>query len=159
MANILKNRPFMFWDIECLKNMFTIAFYMPNGYKTTSNKTKDHVIFYYLFNKGLEIPKNVQKNISIVACQTNDIDIDNAHIEYKNLADITVNKELLKLFSVSSRQMFKSEDTNIFADLNPNASSDLTDNDEPYYVGFNTDNYDLTMMARYFTEVWGAPTM
>lgn len=159
MANILKNRPFMFWDIECLKNMFTIAFYMPNGYKTTSDETKDHVIFYYLFNKGLEIPKNVQKNISIIACQTNDIDINKAHIEYRNLADITVNKELLKLFSVSSRQMFKSEDTNIFADLNPNASSDLTDNDEPYYVGFNTDNYDLTMMARYFTEVWGAPTV
>ena len=43
MAEILKTRPFMFWDIESLENMFTIAFYMPNGY-TDNGVTKDRIM-------------------------------------------------------------------------------------------------------------------
>lgn len=158
MAEILKTRPFMFWDIESLENMFTIAFYMPNGY-TDNGVTKDRVIFMYLFDEGLEIPDSTKGTINTEVCKTNKLNIENVHIEYWNLANEAVNRELLKIFSVSSKQMFKDDDSNMFASVNPNPTSDLTDNDEPYYVGFNTDNYDLTMMARYFAETWGAPTM
>lgn len=157
MANILKDRPFAFWDIESLENMFTIAFYVPDGYKENS-VTKDKVLFYYLFDQGIAIPENVQAAISQTVCKTNKLNIENTIIEYCNLADEEVNRSLLKIFSVSSKQMFKDANTNIYSEVNPVVTSDLDDTDEPYYVGFNTDNYDLTMMARYFAETWGAPT-
>jgi len=153
MAEILKTRPFAFWDIESLENIFTIAFYFP------SENEKDKVIFYYLFDNGIEIPASVQEKINVEVCNTNKLNPDKVDIQYLNLANEEVNLQLLRLFSVTSKQMFKDNDTNMFSVKNPVVTSDLTDNDEPYYVGFNTDNYDLTMMARYFAETWGAPTL
>jgi len=154
-----KERPMAFWDIESLANMFMFAIYIPNTEtidSTSDNKSKDALMFFYLYDDRELSPFELQKIEDAVYEMNPQISKENTTISFNNLKDEAVNKMLVNWFCVDNKRTFGDPDENNFRFINPHLHSDLDEDKKfPYMIGYNTTQYDCTMMAFYFNETWG----
>ena len=152
MTEPIKNRKFSFWDIESVANIFMFAFYYPRS----SDGQKNKLLYFYLYDDK-EITADAQAKMKEVIFELNpEITPDDTDIAFFNLTDKNTNISLLNLFCVNNKGVFDSPEKNDFRKINPVLNSDLVSPaNTPYLCGYNIAQYDITMMAEYFTDVWG----
>lgn len=137
-----------FYDIESLDNVFTLANEIPE---------QNHVDIYYLVDDPmLTAVDNFEQLVA-----------DRIHLRNKNFTGTVTchdlrfeeaNKKLAIEFGCSnayiindpdSRSMYPDE-FRLVCDTDSNYSNDV----HPYLAGYNSYNYDTTVLAEYFNDVW-----
>ena len=151
-------RQLAFWDIESLANIFMFAVYAPVS-KYFGHGDKDILIYFYLFD-GMTLTPELQARIEKKVYEKNkQLKPGNTIIRYMNLAEETTNRFLVGLFGVDNKRAFGRQDENQFIKISNRVLTDLDPDDKtPYFLGYNTSNYDDVMMAYYFNETWGFAT-
>ena len=137
-----------FYDIESLDNAFTLCNYRPY---------EDSVDVYYLVdNENLVSDPNFRKNVT-----------DRIHEKNKNFTGAVnfydlrtkgANYKMAETFGCSDAYQINDPDAissyppsfRLVCDTDPG----FDDEKYPYYMGYNSYNYDTTMLALYFHEVF-----
>lgn len=143
------NAHFVFWDIESLRNAFTLVAY-------SAKYTHAHVFYLLDADSGLHAdPQQIVTNIRT----TNPVLPDAATITLHDLNTPSANDMLLRMFGASTSRSIN----------NPNEASTLPahyrtvcDTDphydpfaaHPFLAGYNSEQYDTTMLAIYFYELF-----
>ena len=160
MPDTKKERSLAFWDIESLSNVFMFAVYCPStAIKDASGNdtlSPDILMFFYLFD-DFTLTDSMKQNIEKAIFDKNkQLYPQNTVIQYLDLKEEEVNKMMLNMFCVDNKSAFGKPEENMFRYINPKLNTDLDlSNNVPYMIGYNTANYDCTMMAFYFNETWG----
>lgn len=163
MPDTKKERSLAFWDIESLSNVFMFAVYCPStAIKDASGNdtlSPDILMFFYLFD-DFTLTDSMKQNIEKAIFDKNkQLYPQNTVIQYLDLKEEEVNKMMLNMFCVDNKSAFGKPEENMFRYINPKLNTDLDlSNNVPYMIGYNTANYDCTMMAFYFNETWGFDT-
>jgi hypothetical protein len=153
-----KERPLAFWDIESLSNIFMFAIYF-RDFDLEDPKQKDWLMFCYLFDDMKMTPELEAEIADYTFKENQEIDPNKTKILFCDLKDKLKNVMLLNLFSVDNKPAFGKPIDNDFRTINPKINSDMDEDlTMPYLIGYNSVNYDNTMMAYYFNEVWGFDT-
>ena len=149
-----KPRAVTFWDIESIVNIFMFAVHQRKA-PQPDGSYKDQVLFFYRFD-DVEMTDELKSYITQVVYEKNPtLDPENSVILYLCLDDESVNRLLVSMFCVDDKPAFAKPTENRFASIaSPNSDLD-PDAKFPYMIGYNTSNYDNTMMAYYFNEAWG----
>lgn len=150
-----KERPLAFWDIESISNVFMFAIYFRDA-DIENGVIKDWLMFYYLFD-DLDMTPELQKEIEHYVLQENkELDPAKTRIIFCDLKDEQNNRVLTNLFCVDNKPAFGKPCDNSFRVINPQIHSDVDKSlDFPYMIGYNSINFDNTVMAYYFNETWG----
>ena len=139
-----------FYDIESLTNAFTLSCYRPDDERVD--------IYYLVDDPGL----TGQDSIPFKKMAAGEIRAKNQNfrgdIYYLNLHEQTANERLAQAFGLSdARYVNDPEAKSSFpAAFRPTCDTDPDYSPEkaPYFFGYNSTNYDLTMLAYYFTRTW-----
>lgn len=138
-----------FYDIESLENVFTLANYIPDEHG-------GHVDIYYLIDDKILIPNNFEQKAT-ERIYANNI---NFHGTVR-LVDLNIsenNKELAKIFGLSDARYINNPanpssygpEYRIVCDTDDDYDPDI----HPYLFGYNSNNYDTTMLTLYFSEAF-----
>lgn len=137
-----------FYDIESLDNVFTLANEIPE---------KNHVDIYYLVDDAtLTAVDDFEQQVT-----------DRIHLRNKNFTGTVschnlrfeeANRKLAIEFGVSNAYIVNDPDLSsqypsefrLVCDTDP----EYDNNVHPYLAGYNSYNYDTTMLAEYFSNVW-----
>ncbi len=163
-----------FWDIESLDNLFTIAFYYPKG---------NYMILSYLDDDNLIDENDKEQIDKLVRKRNNDFDgkiylenlgrIGNAYSSPKvpgfqtfiervgfgkngHFADGRQGNEQVLNGSKDHRDVYRSNGKlEVPARFYPVKDTDpeFDSNEHGYFFGYNSDNYDLTIMAEFVTNI------
>lgn len=142
-----------FYDIESLSNLFTLA-----AFQDAKDPKDTHIdIFYLLDNEAIlaahpdwqqqALDRVYQKNLNF-----------NGTIRFLNLKTEQAAVQLAKMFGVSDARFMNDPDapTNyrpefrLVCDTDPDYDPDK----HPYLMGYNSYNYDTTMLAWYMNLIW-----
>lgn len=146
-----KERPLAFWDIESLSNIFMFAVYHPD-----TEIGRDLLMFYYLMDDIAMTDALKDIITKRVFKENRHLDPAKTDILYLDLKDEKINVALANLFCVDNKPAFGRPSQNQFSAIVPVLHTDLEDDMSfPYMLGYNSANYDNTMMAFYFNEVFG----
>ena len=143
------NSSFRYWDIESLDNVFTLAIFDP---------TKTSLQLYYLLD-NIEPTQEFFNTVSDrIASSYSQISRDN--ITYHNLATKDANLDLVGHFGLSNSRTVN--DPNQWGNKYPKSFRVVCDTDpdynssaHPFYMGYNSTNYDTTILVHYLVEVFG----
>lgn len=138
-----------FYDIESLSNVFTLCNYKPED---------DEVDVYYISDK-----KELVSADDFESALTARIHEKNSNFHGKvNIFDLNEEKNARKLskeFGVSNAYLVNNpKQTGDFPkEFRPICDTDdnYNEDEHPYLFGYNSYNYDLTMLAHLFTIMWG----
>lgn len=141
-----------FYDIESLENVFTIGIY--------DNVDNIVDLYYILDDENIKINNN--KVIEIIKMKNKNF--EGTVNEPKNLNDDKYFKEFINIFKVDSRgynlykydknifeSVFNDSSLNMITDLE-NAKNYNLNNGDYYLAGYNSINYDNSMLALFFYE-------
>lgn len=150
-------RPLAFWDIESIVNIFMFAVYQENVKPPEGSPEApyDQLLYFYKFD-GMEMTPDLKALILETVFEKNkSLDPKTAHIMFLDLNDPQVNIMVANLFSADDKAAFAKPDDNRFRVIATPRNDIDGDVSFPYMIGYNTSNYDNTMMAFYFSESWG----
>ena len=147
-----KDPKFCFYDIEALPNFFTISLYFPHHH---------HLDIYYLDDDHLisrywdEFSQKVRPYI----LNTNQNLTPNVTISIHDLKFEATNHKLAKTFGIYTPDAGFERlliNGHLQTGLTPPVTDVETEKGEHhlYFMGYNSYNYDLTMLALYFGEVY-----
>ena len=139
---------FNFYDIESLRNVFTVANYIPY---------ENHLDIYYLIDNNREVMTGQLEEI------TDRIHFRNKNfagtVSYHDLTNIVESKQLARTFGVSDvkkgfndPQRYDSRWNNQFR-LVCDTDTNYDPEKYPFLLGYNSYNYDTTMLAMFF-NLW-----
>lgn len=160
MPEIKQERKRAFWDIESLSNVFMFAIYFPNAEIKNdiagNPKERDWLMFFYLLD-DMTMTKSMQIAIESAVFRDNpDLDKSRTDIQFMDLKEEATNRVLVDLFTVDDKSAFAKPEDNQFLFAGVRPRDDLSSDPKwPYMIGYNSTNYDCTMMAYYFNETWG----
>lgn len=137
-----------FYDIESLDNVFTLCNYKPEENSIDVYCLCDDDKLLNLLNFLSQLTEHIHK------CNLN----FNGTVKFYNLHNKSANDHLAKTFGLSDAYLVndpnsKSSYPSAFrpvCDTDP----DYDNNKHPYLMGYNSNNYDTTMLALYFYEVY-----
>jgi hypothetical protein len=147
---------FNFYDIESLKNVFTLCNVRENT-KTGPNEPELIAdVFYLCDDLFLLSDPNFEKNLKARVYQKNQN--FNGPIELHDLRFEVSNRLFATTFGLSDAYMANDPkssssypaDFRLVCDTDPNYDED----EHPYLMGYNSYNYDTTMLAMYFYDTW-----
>lgn len=141
------------YDIESLLTVFTVCNYDPQH---------DHVDVYYLADSPLTAVLEQQTGPRLLQLCTDIIHEKNptfsGTVSIHDLTQFDANVKLSKTFGVSDAYMAndKSSPSKYPAEFRLVCDTDAEYDPDtmPYYIGYNSQSYDTTMLAMYFHEVW-----
>ena len=153
--NETKTRDLAFWDIESIVNVFMFCVFQKNIIDAVPENPHDRIMFFYLFD-DIEMTPELQNNITdYVFEKNNKLDPKTTQILYLDLKQENVNRMLISLFCVDDKPAFAKPNDNKFRTI-AIPSSDLDPEMKfPYMIGYNSANYDNTVISFYFNETWG----
>lgn len=131
---------FNYYDIESLNNIFTLC-----NYKEEENVID---IYYLLDNEELLTKDFKEKLFKEIYNKNKNFDGSINVIDLKKIEGTT---HLAKNFGFTQKPSFY-EDKNSQTTLICDYDKDFDENTHPYFVGYNSKNYDTTMLAQYFDE-------
>ena len=144
-----------FYDIESLQNLFTLA-----NFKDAEDPTKTHIDLYYLCDdeeKLFSDPSWRDKMTDRIRQRNQNFF---GSVRYWNLRFEAAVIHLAKTFGLSNARFMN--DPNAFSSYRPefrlvcDTDKEYQEHPEkyPYLLGYNSYNYDTTMLAWYFNCVW-----
>lgn len=163
-----------FWDIETLDNVFTIAVWCPDGYLDERNPT---LVFYVLPDDDTLMPapddelalrnfiarlyERVKLRVPVMGREFRDFGI--VFADLRNPADVARLIRMVGIGSLSRNQNLQQLGANLFDDEGRSIAwydgndfpFDFEDPDAPLLLGYNSYNYDTTILARYIAAVCG----
>lgn len=156
VKNILNSENINFYDIESLENVFTLA-----NYKNKENELD----LYYLIDKPTfndsEEALTTDTTIAILAQNLN----FRGNINLYNLKNKENNIKLARTFGLSDayNPAIRNENnynTEALGDLyiTMDVEDNYDKNEDPYLMGYNSTNYDLTMLSYYLYETFSLGT-
>ena len=142
-----------FYDIESLRNLFTLANFHDN-----EDPTQTVIDLYYLCDdedKLFSEPDWQDKMRDRIYMRNLNF---SGRVYFKNLKKEVHAEHLAKTFGLSDARFMNDPDEKsnykpefrIVCDTDP----EYDDTIYPYFFGYNSYNYDTTMLAYYFSEVW-----
>ena len=142
-----------FYDIECLRNVFTLC-----NYKPKTENTEEMADLYYLIDNENEIINvdNFEELVNNICRQENPN--FKGKVNLYNLKKQETNERLAETFGLSSNINDKTSES-----LYPKKFRLVCDTDEeyqqnpdkyPFLMGYNSYNYDTTMLSLYLYEVF-----
>lgn len=139
---------FNFYDIESLKNVFTLCNFKPD---------ENDIDVYYLSDDPRLTASDTFKEDLLERIHDKNKNFDGT-ITLHNLRFETANAHLAKTFGLSDAQYINNpkaksvypSEFRITCDTDPDYDEDKC----PYFLGYNSYNYDTTMLAMFFHEVW-----
>lgn len=142
-----------YYDIESLANLFTLA-----NFKDNEDPSKAVVDIYFLCDDEDKIlcePDWQSKLLDHIYLKNRNY---MGKVRFLNLKQEASVVELSKTFGVSdARFMNDPKAKNNFRDyfrIVCDTDPDYDENIHPYLLGYNSYNYDTTMLAEYFSRVW-----
>ena len=165
-----KNALITFYDIESLDNVFTLCAYTPMP--GSADGSKDQLdVFYLIDSADLFIPDFVDRVSERILTSNPALgarSFNPKNIAFHNLLTKKAVADLAFMFGcctdskVFDRSDNPKQDPNPFwpvcdtdADFNPTpnlTSASILEQRHPYLAGFNSFNYDTTMLAQFFAE-------
>lgn len=143
---------FTFYDIESLSNAFTVVAYLPQP-----AGTKDIVEVFYLLDDEAIKTQIVPAEINAAIFEGNP-GLPDSHIVLHDLGTPLANVRLAELMGLSDADQVchKSEESSYPADLRPvcDTDDDYDATVHSFLAGYNSQNYDTTMLAQYLYEVF-----
>lgn len=138
-----------FYDIESLENVFTNAIWTP--------KTNTLDIFYLIDDDNLQMDDAYKQEVSKRIFEHNK-NIQNTKINYYDLQKEDNNNLMANIFGVSVEElvnrhegeMINKKINKVICDTDPEYNPEI----HPFLAGYNSHNYDLTMLSHYFNEVY-----
>jgi len=156
-----------FYDIESLTNVFTLV--NSKFSEQTSNDVTIDVCYlvddddhFHLKSQldAIGITKLQKMMRDMILLQNPNLKHFNVHFNFLDFADTAAKEHIAKDFGVTTSDDvcadITSSDTDLFNNkyrLSCDTDNNLTDYPEYYLFGYNSDNYDTTMIALFFTEV------
>lgn len=143
-----------FYDVESLKNAFTLSYYIPND-----DPAKAVVEVYACLENGLLIESRKPAFIKELIDRIYE-DNSNFHgkVEYLDLTTQEANIRLATRIGIcDAYSVTNSNDTGIYKpEFRPVCTTDenYAPEKHPFIFGYNSYNYDTTMLAYYFHETW-----
>lgn len=131
---------FNYYDIESLRNLFTLCNY---------KESEDIVDIYYLLDDEYLLTNNFKKTLFEEIYKKNKN--FTGKINLINLKELKGTMHLAKNFGFTKKESFY-EDKNGKTTLICDYDKDFDKNIHPYFVGYNSKNYDTTMLAQFFSE-------
>lgn len=139
-----------FYDIESLTNAFTLSCYRPDDQRVD--------IYYIVDDPAL----NEGDSLDFKKAAAQRIREKNQNftgeIYYYNLRTSSASARLAQTFGVSDAQYVNDPQapSSFPGQFRPVCDTDAGYQEEeaPYLMGYNSSNYDLTMLAYYFTQAW-----
>ena len=133
-----------FYDIESLANVFSLA-----NFKEKENEID---VYFLIDNEEDILEQNYQDKITSHIKEIN-VNFD-GRVNYYNLKDERANIHLAKTFGLSDSDLINNKKLKDSFDNKYRIKCD-TDDDydptkDPYFMGYNSHNYDTTMLAVYF---------
>lgn len=151
-----------FYDIESLNNVFTLSVYLPE-----KNDAPAELDVFYLIDDD---------DLNTAMCSPSTHDAVRAHImrtnttlpaqcvvKLWNLRDVHGNLHMARMFGLSDAPQVANTTPSYTASTFPADFRPVCDTDSeydpqihPFLAGYNSHNYDTTMLALYLSEVFGA---
>lgn len=146
-----KKDALLFYDIESLENVFTCAFYSEN---------KDFITLFYLIDddkiNDLLINKFVRDDIINRICEVNKQFTNKENVQFINLRNDNGVKMFAKYVGVSlSKNICNINEPDRLCNqyrITCDTDSTYDSTKYPYIMGYNSYNYDTTMLALFFFE-------
>ena len=141
-----------FYDIETLTNIFTCAVYFP---------TNNSLVFYYLEDgkNPLTGTDEFKSNIAneVLAKNKNFASKPNPSVILYDLKTDQGYKSFIELFGLGTNQEQRKESSDYIDEICPVKDTDASYDPEVHgkRFGYNSTNYDLTMLAYFFKETAG----
>ena len=143
-----------FYDIESLNNAFTLANWKPE---------ENHVDLYYLLDDGYM--DQAMKDASFQQKLLDHVHKVNKNftgtMSYHDLHGFPANDKLFSEFGLSDafKVNNRSDKSTYPVKYRPvcDTDPDYDEDKQPFLMGYNSDNYDLTMMAVYANEAFALP--
>ena len=156
MAIGIKNATFAAWDIEAVENVFSIAIFYEHEARTelyfiadNLDELTDSMPFETLSEKIKDKIFEVVPRFKIL---TNG---DKRKIAVLNLCVPANLKRFAKTIGYcEDYDILKSEKNTFFADIDPHFNPEK----HPFFVGYNSFNYDLTMIAQFLYDAYHTVT-
>ena len=148
----------IFYDIESLENVFTLAAYAPD----MNEDSKSSLYIYYLHDRSAksDFDMTTKENLQMIAQRIREKN-KNFHgaVYFRNLAEPTAIQKLAAMFGVSidacvnrtygeARTPYR-----LVCDTDPDYAEQYSLGNAPFLCGYNSANYDTTMLAFYFFSV------
>jgi hypothetical protein len=155
-----KTASFIYYDIECLNNVFTLCAYSPRS---------NSVDAFYLVDEGSDLAAelaadgldtNVAAQAILAANPAFQVENGVARtIRFHDLSTWNGNYAMARMFGLSDADSVNDPDSksNYTAHLRPVCDTDPEYDPfdaHPYFAGYNSENYDTTMLAAYFMEAF-----
>lgn len=136
-----------FYDIESLRNVFTLALYKPS-----MNDDQQSVLeVYYLHDKSEDSTFNVADHVDYISDRVKEKNKNfKGTVELYDLHDGDSVYKLAKTFGVSKAWYINREQYNSYrtvCDTDEDYSEQYAAGNAPYLFGYNSANYDTTMLA------------
>lgn len=143
-----------FYDIESLKNAFTLANWDPD---------ENNIDLYILLDNPelMDVPGFEQMLLDGIYEANENVKRLKSTIRLFDLHTKEANERLFSTFGLSDATMvnsMKAQRYSKFPDMfriTCDTDADYDEESMAYYMGYNSDNYDLTMLAVYATEIYG----
>ncbi len=154
------DRGLAYWDIESLSNIFMFAVYHP-GYKTVkaadgSEVKRDRLLYFYIMDDRDLSDQDKGAILDVVLDENPELNKNTLDVCFMDLKTREANLALIIMFAIDNKPFFGTPEENQFRTLNTDIHSDLTSGIEwPYMIGYNSFNYDCTMISYYVNETWG----
>ena len=137
-----------FYDIESLSNVFTLCNFNPD---------KNNIDVYYLSDNPYLISSDTFEE-DLLQCVYERNKNFTGTLTLHNLRFETANVHLAKTFGLSDATYINNpkavssypSEFRLVCDTDPN----YDDKKYPYFLGYNSYNYDTTMLAMYYHEIW-----
>lgn len=133
---------FNYYDIESLENLFTLCNYR--------EKEEELEVYYLLDSSPFVLSDDFYDKCKKEIYEKNKN--FKGKIKFFNLSTIKGNKHLAKRFGLTEKELFYDESKNVPYRLISDYEEEYDDDKHPYFVGYNSKNYDTTMLAQYFYE-------
>lgn len=138
MANQYNN---LYFDIESLPDIFSLCAY---------HEITDTIDFYYLIDQRHSPFSMIEESLITQAIRKANHGF-NGPVYYYDLNNVNDNRHLARAFGCDAGGSVKNPDWHF--PLKPDTAPDYDPAVDPYIMGYNSNNYDLTMLALYFSEL------
>lgn len=145
-----------FWDIESLSNVFSLSDFRYN------DKTNEAEVDIYVLSDNRSLTQDIPGQIPFLHALSRRVWEKNANfrgrVNYYDLHDLDANIRLAKTFGLSNASIINNpkdlgtypKEFRLVCDTDP--AYKKKPDEYPYFAGYNSYNYDTTMLAIYFDE-------
>lgn len=142
----------VFYDIESLENIFLLSIFKPQN-----NDRPDNIEIYYLADtKNMDLSSRDFFDQAIHAIYVNNKNF-NGDVQFYDLRLKVNTFRLAKLFGVCKETYVNNITPNkcpyrIICDTDPNYDEEYSKGNAPFLCGYNSQDYDMTMLAWFFSK-------